>query len=85
MRKAKAKATFAVICFGLAATTAQAQPATTLTLACKGTKTNIIDKDYPVSMGLIINLADRTIQGFLDPNNKDLPVKITWHSDHIQG
>jgi hypothetical protein len=52
------------------ATTAQAQPAT-LTLACKGTATEHDmsgDQDpQPISMGIIVNLTDRTVQGFPDP------------------
>jgi hypothetical protein len=37
---------------------------------CKGTTTPSLRKDHmgdPISMGLIINLADRTVQGVFDP------------------
>lgn len=47
--------------------TAQAQPAT-LTLACKGTTTEYrlqgATVEQPISMGIIVNLTDRTVQGF---------------------
>jgi hypothetical protein len=67
------------------ATAARAQPATTLTLACKGTMTEprIDEKPEAISMGLIVNFADRTVQGFgrfLAPG-LDIPVKITAAND----
>ena len=47
--------------------TAQAAD-TTLTLACQGTATDITQpvdgKPEPVSMGIIINFTNRTVQGF---------------------
>jgi hypothetical protein len=48
------------------ATAAQAQPATTLTLACKGTMTapEVDIKPDAISTGLIVNFAGRTVQGF---------------------
>jgi hypothetical protein len=50
------------------AATAQAQQ-TTLTLACKGSTTQHLlsgypDEVQPISMGIIVNLTDRTVQGF---------------------
>jgi hypothetical protein len=60
------------------ATTAQAQPATTITLACKGTEATGNSKPDPVSMGLIINLTAGTVQGFVD-----YPVTITDTHDTL--
>jgi hypothetical protein len=45
----------------------------TLTLACKGTVTEDA-KPEPISMGIIANFTNRTVQGFED---LDFPVKIT--------
>ena len=59
--------------------TAQAQPAT-LTLACKGTTTESLEPDakkYPVSMGIVVNFTDRTVQGFYLLELLEIPVKIT--------
>jgi hypothetical protein len=64
-------------------TIAQAQPGT-LTLACKGTArdTTIPDeKPEPITMGLIVNFATRTVQGFGSPGGLDHPVKITAVTD----
>jgi hypothetical protein len=64
-------------------TTAQAQPAT-LTLACKGTTTEHDmsgDQDpQPISMGIIVNLTDRTVQGFGYPFDIE-PLKIGYAND----
>ena len=54
------------------AVNAQAQPATTITLACKGTETTGDSKPDPVSMGVIVNLTAGTVRGFVD-----YPVTIT--------
>ena len=63
-----------LLAWGFAAT-AQAQPAATLTLACKGTVTSSLDsKPEPLSMGIIINFTTRTVQGFGLPG-ADYPVK----------
>jgi hypothetical protein len=55
----------------------------TLTLACQGTTTRLmVDpiKPEPVSMGLIVNFTDRTVQGFGLPGVMDYSVKITaWN------
>jgi hypothetical protein len=60
-------------------TAARAAEPATLTLACQGTATaNTEDaKPEPVSMGIIINFTNRTVQGFGYPGLSDFPVKIT--------
>ena len=70
-----------LLAWGLAAT-AQAQPAT-LTLACKGTATEYSDNPeapQPISMGIIVNLTDRTVQGFEWPFDLR-PLKIGYVND----
>jgi hypothetical protein len=59
--------------------TAQAQLAT-LTLTCKGTTTDGSDPNakQPISMGIIVNFTDRTVQGI-----GDYPVMITAANDVI--
>jgi hypothetical protein len=55
---------------------------TVLTLACQGTTTSGVEdaKPEPVSMGLIVNFTNRTVQGFGSPGVIDYPVKITaWN------
>src|SRR5262245_1690549 len=63
--------------------TAQAADST-LTLACQGTVTETMmeeeKKPEPISMGIIVNFTNRTVQGFGNPDTKygeDFPVKIT--------
>src|SRR5262245_10367211 len=62
--------------------TAQAAD-TTLTLACKGTTTSGLEdaKPEPISMGIIVNFTNRTVQGFGIPGFMDYPVKITAWND----
>ena len=52
----------------LALATAQAaEPTVTLTLACQGTVMDNIKRDAkpkPISMGIVLNFAARTVQGF---------------------
>jgi hypothetical protein len=62
--------------------TAQAAD-TTLTLACKGTTTAGVEdaKPEPISMGIVVNFTNRTVQGFNDPSFMDYPVKITAWND----
>jgi hypothetical protein len=66
------------------ATTAQAQQSSTLTLACKGTTTEYRLQgetvEQPVSMGIIVNLADRTVRGFGFPFDTE-PLKIGYAND----
>jgi len=67
-----------LLAWGFAAT-AQAQPAT-LRFACQGTTTESLEPDakkYPVSLGIVVNLTDRTVQGFYLPELLEIPVKIT--------
>jgi hypothetical protein len=59
-----------------------AQADETLTLACKGTTTAGYEgaKPEPLSMGIIVNFTNRTVQGFGSPGVVDYPVKITaWN------
>jgi hypothetical protein len=53
----------------------------TLTLACQGTTTVGMEdaKPEPISMGIIVNFTDRTVQGGFGypPVFYDFPVKIT--------
>jgi hypothetical protein len=75
---------FLLLVWGFAAT-AQAQPVT-LTLACKGTTTFPADSSdpdakQPISMGIIVNFTERTVQGFGFPGLLDYPVKITAAND----
>jgi hypothetical protein len=72
---------FAVMLVGLSI--AQAAD-TTLTLACQGTATETMmeeeKKPEPISMGIIVNFTNSTVQGFGSPDPKygeDFPVKIT--------
>jgi hypothetical protein len=62
--------------------TAQAAD-TTLTLACQGTTTGGTEdaKPEPISMGIIVNFTNRTVQGFGSPGLIDYPVKITAWND----
>jgi hypothetical protein len=65
------------------ATAQSAEPAT-LTLACEGTAT-FMNKDHPssetsISMGIIVNFVDRTVQGFGDPGEFEV-IKIISLSD----
>ena len=73
-----------LLAWGFAATV-QAQPAT-LALECKGTTTEHTmsgDEDaQPISMGIIVNFTDRTVQGFGFPNGPfDDPLKISRADD----
>src|SRR5215813_9959096 len=64
-------------------TLAHAQP-NMLTLACKGTTTEILASPLasdPISMGIIVNFTTRTVQGFGSPGWDDFPVKITAAND----
>jgi hypothetical protein len=77
--------TLLLLAFGFAAS-AQAQSAT-LTLACKGTTTVHTpagDEDaQPISMGIIVNFADRTVHGFGMPNGPfDGPLEI-GHANEV--
>jgi hypothetical protein len=53
----------AVVAMVVALATAQAAD-TTLTLACQGTVSQNDAKPEPISMGVIVNFAARTVQGF---------------------
>jgi hypothetical protein len=70
--------------------TAQAGERATLTLACNGTSTTIsFDEDHThatsaISIGIIVNLADRTVQGFGYPGEFDV-IKIISLSDATVG
>jgi hypothetical protein len=63
---------------------AEAQQPATLTLACKGTTTEYrlqgATLEQPVSMGIIVNLADGTVQGFGFPFDSE-PLKIGYVND----
>ena len=57
---------------------------TTLTLACQGTVIETMmeeeKKPEPISMGIIVNFTNRTVQGFGHPGVIDYPVQITaWN------
>ncbi len=56
----------------VASPTAQAAD-TTLTLACQGTVISDLEnaKPEPVSMGIIVNFTNRTVQGFGAPGVLD--------------
>ena len=61
----------------VAFTMSQAAEPTKLALACQG-HTHYLGADsqsLPVSLEIIVNLADRTVQGFRHP--EDFPIKIT--------
>ena len=68
------------VLFGMlvvASTMSQAAEPASLVLACQG-HTHYLGADpqsLPVSLGIIVNLADRTVQGFRYP--EDFPIKIT--------
>jgi len=69
----------AMLTYGLV--TAQAAD-TTLTLACQGTTADTIPKPakpatYPISMGIIVNFTNRTVQGFFLPGGSEDFVKLT--------
>jgi hypothetical protein len=55
----------------------------TLALACQGTTTFGTEdaKSEPISMGIIVNFTNRTVQGFGHPGLMDYPVKITAWND----
>jgi hypothetical protein len=58
------KAAILIVLAGLAIAEA-AQPTGTLTLACEGMVTHQPEgKPEPISMGMIVNFAERTVQGF---------------------
>jgi hypothetical protein len=59
---------------------------TVLTLACQGTITTYAEdhpKPAPISMGIIINFTNRTVQGFGYPGSSptNFPVRITAMDD----
>jgi hypothetical protein len=61
-----------------ALSTAHAAEPATLTLACKGTTTDMTKTDAkpePISMGIVINFTARTVEGFTYPGANRL-VKI---------
>ena len=54
----------------------------TLPLACQGTVTETMmeeeKKPEPISMGIIVNFTNSTVQGFGNPDpNEDFPIQIT--------
>src|SRR5262245_20006576 len=54
----------------------------TLPLACQGTVTETMmeeeKKTEPISMGILVNFTNSTVQGFGKPDpNEDFPIKIT--------
>jgi hypothetical protein len=69
----------------------------TLMLACKGTATETmmeeVAKPEPISMGIIVNFTNRTVQGFGEPGLVDFPVKIvginevtvSFHGENPEG
>jgi hypothetical protein len=68
----------------VALSTAQAAEPATLTLACQGTITDVTQTDAKpesISMGIIVNFTNRTVQGFGFPGLIDYPVKITAWND----
>jgi hypothetical protein len=72
-----------LLAFAFAAT-AQAQPAP-FTLTCKGTASEYRLSPYPneerpISMGIIVNLTDRTVRGFEWPFDDD-PLEIGYVND----
>jgi hypothetical protein len=86
----------AAIAMVVALSTAQAAEPTALTLACKGTVTDSAklsddkDKAWPWSTGIVVNFANRTVQGFLThPGGVGFeeyyPVKITSWDDVFVG
>jgi len=66
----------------VASPTAQAAD-TTLTLACQGTVTTGVKEaaPEPVSLGIVLNFTNRTVQGFGSPGFRDYPVEITAWND----
>ena len=82
----KVMATALLALTGLLIATAQAadEPTGTLTLACEGAVTiSTSEKSEPISMGIIVNFATKTVTGFAYPG-VDTPVKITKFDDvHI--
>jgi hypothetical protein len=57
---------------------------TTLTLACQGSATTGQAKPEPISMGIIVDFTNRTVDGFGYPgfsDRFDFPVKITGMND----
>jgi len=70
--------TLAVMLVGLP--TAQAADET-LTLACQGTTRLGNAKPEPISMGIIVNFTNQTVQSFGAPGVLDYPVKITASND----
>src|SRR5262245_53903930 len=67
-----------LLAWGVAAT-AQAQPAT-FRLACQWTTTDSSEPDAkkcPLSMRIVVDFTDRTVQGFYLPELLEIPVKIT--------
>ena len=60
----------------------------TLPLACQGTVTETVmeeeKKPEPISMGILVNFTNSTVQGFGNPDpNEDFPIKITGLSEVI--
>ena len=85
-RGIKTKATAAILLVVTALSMpAQAQQDDVLTLACKGTSTTKRyaedERASPVSMGLIVNLTARTMQGFNSLMLGDPPDEITAFND----
>src|SRR5262249_17731542 len=60
--------------------TADAQQPATLTFACKGTTTSAGEQSL-FRMSIILNFANRTVQGFGSPDLIEIPVRITGVND----
>jgi hypothetical protein len=66
----------------LASQAAEAQQPATLTLACQGTVSSGDEKPAPISMGVIVNFNNHTVQGFNTPaGDGGYPVMITGIND----
>jgi hypothetical protein len=64
----------------LTISSAQAAEPTILTLACEGTTSDATQPDAnpePTSLGVVVNLAKRTVAGFTYPRFDNFPVKIS--------
>jgi hypothetical protein len=69
----------AVVLVGLSSAQAADE---TLTLTCQGTMTEQILGADSVSMGIVVNFTDRTVQGLTIPGGLiDYPIKITGWND----
>ena len=87
-----ARVTLIIAAATLLCPNAEAQQSATLTLACQGaTSSEAQEKPEPISMGIIVNFATRTVHGFNPPDSYSVAidgendVMISFHGIQQKG